>query len=108
MSPDDESSATPSSPGEEVADQERAFWEARRRFQELDDDEDGRRQRRRLGKDSRRMHLRVRVHRFARRLDDGPVPGDLRLPPLPEPSDLDEDEGGWSEDGTGDERDILT
>ncbi len=77
------------SPGEEMAAQERSFWEARRRVQELDDDEAGRRERRRLSKAARRPHLQVRMHRSLRGTDEGPVPGDLRLPPLPERDDLD-------------------
>ncbi|MFC4031447.1 hypothetical protein ACFO3J_08145 [Streptomyces polygonati] len=74
-------------PGEEAAAREQAFWETRRRAQDLDDDEAGRRERRRLSKRSRRMNLDVRVHRYARRVDEGPVPGDLRLPPLPDRED---------------------
>ncbi|MEU9874843.1 hypothetical protein [Streptomyces phaeochromogenes] len=75
-------------PGEAAAAQERSFWETRRRYNELDDDEAGRRERRRLSKESRRMNLQVRIHRYARGHDDeGPVRGDLRLPPLPDPED---------------------
>ncbi|MFI1256253.1 hypothetical protein ACH4U6_21100 [Streptomyces netropsis] len=84
---------TSASPGEQMAAQERAFWEARRRFEDLDD-EDGEgegeetgRERRRLSKQARRLHLNVRSHRCARSWDDGPVPGDLRLPPLPDRDD---------------------
>ncbi|WP_406510162.1 hypothetical protein [Streptomyces sp. NBC_00212] len=29
------------------------------------------------------MHLQVRVQRYRRGVDSGPVPGDLSLPPLP-------------------------
>lgn len=76
-------------PGEAAAAQERSFWEARRQYQELDhDDETGRRERRRLSKRSRRMNLRVRTHRQARRTDDGPVPRDLSLPPVPDREDF--------------------
>ncbi|MGW3935769.1 hypothetical protein [Streptomyces phaeochromogenes] len=75
-------------PGEAAAAQERSFWETRRRYNELDDDEAGRRERRRLSKESRRMNLQVRIHRYARGHDDeGPVRGDLRLPPLPDRDD---------------------
>ncbi|MFH8465176.1 hypothetical protein [Streptomyces sp. NPDC017991] len=70
-------------PGEAAAARERAFWESRRRYQELDDDEAGRREKRRLSKESRRMNLEVRMHRYARSHDEGPAPADLRLPPLP-------------------------
>lgn len=99
------------SPGEQMAAQERAFWEARRRFEDLadedgeggEDGEDGegesegaRRERRRLSKQARRLHLNVRSHRYARSWDDGPVPGDLRLPPLP---DRDEDVEAEGEPG---------
>ncbi|MFL1901880.1 hypothetical protein ACJWDR_22655 [Streptomyces tauricus] len=72
------------SPGEAAAAQERAFWAARRRYNELDDDEAGRREKRRLSRESRRLNLDVRVHRYARSHDEGPVPDDLRLPPLPD------------------------
>ncbi|MFF5125462.1 hypothetical protein ACFY41_00780 [Streptomyces syringium] len=101
----------PGSPGEQVAAQERAFWEARRRFEDLaaEDDEDGagegeeaRRERRRLSKQARRLHLNVRSHRYARAVDDGPVPGDLRLPPLP---GRDEDFPADAEDGLEGETD---
>ncbi|MFE1797071.1 hypothetical protein ACFW9L_12980 [Streptomyces sp. NPDC059517] len=71
-------------PGEAAAAQERAFWETRRRYHELDDDEAGRREKRRLGKESRRMNLEARMHRYARSHDQGPAPADLRLPPLPD------------------------
>ncbi|MCX4907250.1 hypothetical protein [Streptomyces sp. NBC_00878] len=79
-------------PGEAAAAQERSFWEARRQYNELDDDDEaGRRERRRLSKESRRMNLQVRIHRYARGQDDkGPVPGDLRLPPLPDREDVDD------------------
>ncbi|WP_159047669.1 hypothetical protein [Streptomyces sp. WM6378] len=77
------SSASAASAGEEAAAQERAFWAARRRSAELDDDEAGRRERRELGRQARRMHLQVRVQRYRRGVDSGPVPGDLSLPPLP-------------------------
>ncbi|MFE7069597.1 hypothetical protein ACFU96_05875 [Streptomyces sp. NPDC057620] len=70
-------------PGEAAAARERAFWETRRRYHELDDDEAGRREKRRLSKESRRMNLEVRMHRYARSHDEGPDPADLRLPPLP-------------------------
>ncbi|MFG2637072.1 hypothetical protein ACGFX8_24955 [Streptomyces sp. NPDC048362] len=70
------------SPGEGVADQERFYWDNRRLIQELDDDEAGRRERRRLKMEERKMHLRVRMHRYARRQDQGPLPEDLVLPPL--------------------------
>ncbi|MCX4675327.1 hypothetical protein OG413_08320 [Streptomyces sp. NBC_01433] len=75
------------SPGEEVADQERDYWENRRLTQELDDDEAGRRERRRLSMRERKMHLRVRMHRYARQQDQGPLPSALVLPPLPEDGD---------------------
>ncbi|WP_221348423.1 hypothetical protein [Streptomyces beigongshangae] len=85
-------------PGEAAAAQERSFWENRRRYHELDDDEAGRRERRRLSRKSRRLNLDVRVHRYARSRGDGPVPGDLRLPPLPPSPDRetfpDEDDHG--------------
>ncbi|MFS8200283.1 hypothetical protein ACLVWQ_16540 [Streptomyces sp. CWNU-52B] len=79
-------------PGEAAAARERSFWETRRRYNELDDDEAGRRERRRLSRESRRMNLDVRVHRYARSHDEGPLPGDLadlRLPPLPDEDDRD-------------------
>ncbi len=76
------------SPGEEVAGQERVFWDNRRLIKELDDDEDGRRERRRLSAQGRQMHLRVRMHRYARRQDQGPLPRDMGLPPLPDHEDL--------------------
>lgn len=105
---------TSGSPGEQVAAQERAFWEARRRFEDLADENDGdgegesegaRRERRRLSKQARRLHLNVRSHRYARAVDDGPVPGDLRLPPLPGrdvEGDFDDDFGGGFEGESGD------
>ncbi|MFD3381722.1 MULTISPECIES: hypothetical protein [unclassified Streptomyces] len=75
-------------PGEAAAAQERSFWETRRRYNDLDDDESGRRERRRLSKQSRRMNLQVRIHRYTRgHADEGPLPPDLRLPPLPNPED---------------------
>ncbi|MFJ6696332.1 hypothetical protein ACIQM4_09680 [Streptomyces sp. NPDC091272] len=77
----------PSSPGEEVADQERAYWDNRRLTQEQDDDEAGRRERRRLKVRERKLHLRFREHRYARQTDQGPPPGPLVLPPLPEDGD---------------------
>ncbi|MFJ2263038.1 hypothetical protein ACIOKD_32835 [Streptomyces sp. NPDC087844] len=82
----DESPGDPhvSSPGEAAAARERAFWETRRRYHELDDDEAGRREKRRLSKASRRMNLEVRMHRYARSHDEGPGVVDLRLPPLPD------------------------
>ncbi|RSR94118.1 hypothetical protein [Streptomyces sp. WAC00469] len=52
-------------PGEAAAAQERSFWETRRRYNELDDDEAGRRERRRLSKESRRMNLQVRILHYA-------------------------------------------
>ncbi|MER6207746.1 hypothetical protein [Streptomyces sp. NPDC001642] len=76
------------SPGEEVADQEREYWENRRLTQELDDDEAGRRERRRLKAQERKMHLRVRTHRYARQQDQGPLPSAIVLPPLPGDDDL--------------------
>lgn len=84
-------------PGEQLAAQERAFWEARRRSAELDGGEEGRdargaRERRRLGRAARRLHLNVRGGRLARGEDPGPVPRDLRLPPLPE-----REGAGWEE-----------
>jgi hypothetical protein len=78
-------------PGEAAAAQERSFWETRRRYNELDDELDneaGRRERRRLSKASRRMNLQVRIHRYTRSHDEeGPVRGDLQLPPLPDRDD---------------------
>ncbi|MGX1910778.1 hypothetical protein ACWIID_18220 [Streptomyces phaeochromogenes] len=41
----------------------------RRHIPELDDDEAGRRERRRLSKESRRMNLQVRTHRYDRAPD---------------------------------------
>ncbi|MCZ4507570.1 hypothetical protein O3Q52_04965 [Streptomyces sp. ActVer] len=41
----------------------------RRHIRELDDAEAGRRERRRLSKDSRRMNLQVRIHRYDRAPD---------------------------------------
>ncbi|WP_328495340.1 hypothetical protein OHS59_23315 [Streptomyces sp. NBC_00414] len=79
-------------PGEAAAAQERSFWETRRRYHDLDDDEAGRREKRRLSRESRRMNLDVRVHRYARSHGEGPLPGDLRLPPLPD-DENDQDPG---------------
>ncbi|MEU2855727.1 hypothetical protein [Streptomyces syringium] len=107
---------TSGSPGEQMAAQERAFWEARRRFEDLADEDDeggegesegARRERRRLSKQARRLHLNVRSHRYARAVDDGPVPGDLRLPPLPGrdddgEADFEGDFEGGCEGETGD------
>ncbi|MCI4046635.1 MULTISPECIES: hypothetical protein [Streptomyces] len=76
------------SPGEEVADQERDYWVNRRLTQELDDDDAGRRERRRLKAQERKIHLRVRMHRFARRQGEGPLPSALVLPPLPRDDDF--------------------
>ncbi|GAA3076633.1 hypothetical protein GCM10020000_72590 [Streptomyces olivoverticillatus] len=52
----------------------------------------GARERRRLGRAARRLHLNVRGGRLARAQDPGPVPRDLRLPPLPE-----REGPGWEE-----------
>lgn len=96
MAPDsgDDAHAAPTA-GEEAAAQERSFWETRREVADLDDDEKGRRERRRLTKRSRRMNLQVRMHRYGRQVGDGPLPGDLRLPPLPTHCDSEEeDEAG--------------
>ncbi|MCQ6555748.1 hypothetical protein NPS70_21485 [Streptomyces sp. C10-9-1] len=79
----DEDDRGVASPGEGVADQERDYWDNRRLIQDLDDDEAGRRERRRLRVQERKMHLRVRMHRYARQQDHGPLPGDLVLPPPP-------------------------
>ncbi|MGW1867267.1 hypothetical protein ACWCPS_17080 [Streptomyces mauvecolor] len=87
------SSGPAASAGEEAAAQEHAFWEARRRSAELDDDEDGRRERRELGRQARRMHLQVRVQRYRRGTVGGPVPRDLSLPPLPGRDPYDDDSG---------------
>ncbi|MFI6051238.1 hypothetical protein ACIBCO_14250 [Streptomyces violascens] len=81
------------SAGEEAAIRERAFWETRRRSAELDDDEAGRRERRELGRQARRMHLQVRVQRYRRGVGSGPVPRDLSLPPLPGRDPYDDDSG---------------
>lgn len=81
----DSSGVTPAvTAGEAAAAQERSFWATRRKYHELDDDEAGRREKRRLSKQSRRMNLEVRMHRYARSHDEGRTPGDLRLPPLPD------------------------
>ncbi|MGW2820574.1 hypothetical protein ACWC24_06150 [Streptomyces sp. NPDC001443] len=71
-----------------MADQERDYWDNRRLIQELDDDEAGRRERRRLRVQERKMHLRVRMHRHARQQDQGPLPSDMVLPPLSGDDDL--------------------
>ncbi|NBE51942.1 hypothetical protein [Streptomyces boluensis] len=71
-------------PGEEVADQERSYWDNRRLIQELDDTEEGRRERRRLKLEERKMHLRYRMHRYQRQQDQGPLPGDMVLPSTPD------------------------
>lgn len=98
----DEGEHAPSA-GEEVADQERSYWENRRLIQELDDDEAGRRDRQRLRKQERKMHLRFRMHRYARQQDQGPLPGDMVLPPLPDHADGYDDatdsdyQRGWPE-----------
>ncbi|MGW4053322.1 hypothetical protein ACWENA_21065 [Streptomyces sp. NPDC004779] len=84
---DDDDHGDAPTPGEEVADQERDYWDNRRLTQELDDDEAGRRERRRLRVRERKMHLRVRMHRYARQQDQGPLPSALVLPPLPEDRD---------------------
>lgn len=76
------------SPGEDVADQERDYWDNRRLIQELEDDEAGRRERRRLRVQERKMHLRFRMHRYARQQDQGPLPNGMVLPPLPGDGDL--------------------
>lgn len=65
------------SPGEEVADQERVYWDNRRLIQELDDDEAGQRERHRLRAQERKIHLRVRMHRYARQQDPGRLPEDV-------------------------------
>ncbi|MFE7035774.1 hypothetical protein ACFU9Y_36260, partial [Streptomyces sp. NPDC057621] len=87
-------------PGEAAAARERAFWETRRRYQELDDDEAGRREKRRLSKESRRMNLEVRMHRYARSHDEGPdrAVGPL-LPPLPDDDLFPDDEPFPDADG---------
>lgn len=76
-----------SSPGEGVADQERSYWDNRRLIQDLEDDEAGRRERRRLKLEERKMHLRVRMHRYGRQQEQEPLPPDLVLPPFSRPED---------------------
>lgn len=68
------------SPGDEVADQERSFWEARRRWAEVDEDEDRAGERRRLSRRARRLHLNVRMHRARRQQDTSPPVDWLLLP----------------------------
>jgi hypothetical protein len=68
------------SPGEEVADQERLYWDTRRLSQELGDDEADQEARSRLRKQSRKVHLGFRQHRYARQQDQGPLPNDLIVP----------------------------
>lgn len=80
-------------PGEEVADQERSYFDHRRLMQDLDDDELGQRERNRLRGKERKMHLRVRTHRVFNRQDPGPLPRDLELPPLPVHDDVIGEEG---------------
>ncbi|MEU1145626.1 hypothetical protein ACFYO9_22565 [Streptomyces sp. NPDC005863] len=75
------------SPGEDVAGQERDYFENRRLIQDLDDDDAGRRERRRLRVQERKMHLRVRMHRYQRQQDPGPLQRDMVLPPLPADDD---------------------
>lgn len=78
-------------PGEEIADQERSYFDNRRHIQDLDDDEAGRRERSRLRVQERKMHLRVRTHRTVNRQDPGPLPRDLVLPPFPNHEDAQRD-----------------
>ena len=75
-------------PGGEIADQERSYWDNRRLMQELDDDEAGRRERRRLRMQERKTHLEVRIHRSARQQGQGPMPRNQVLPPRPDHDDF--------------------